>query len=68
MYKFLPKQYIHSQRLILQQQRDKAMKRPARKQVEESLATKYSYKQGDEEYNIWYDKFLSDGNKFKDRE
>lgn len=43
------------------------MKRPARKQVEKPISQRFSYKQGDEIYNIWYDKFLSD-DKFKERE
>lgn len=43
------------------------LNRPARKQVEQSLASQFAYKQGDEEYNIWYDKYLTD-NKFKDKE
>ena len=43
------------------------MKRPARKQVETPITDKHAYKQGDEIYNIWYDKFLSD-DKFKERE
>ena len=42
------------------------MKRPARQQVQQSLAKNF-YKQGDEEYNIWYDKYLSDS-KDKERE
>ncbi|KAM3147266.1 hypothetical protein pb186bvf_000517 [Paramecium bursaria] len=68
MYKFLPKTYIATQRQILFQKRQKYLKRPARKQVEESLATKYGYKQGDEEYNTWFDRFLSDGNKYKEKD
>ena len=43
------------------------MKRPARKQVETPISSRFAYKQGDEVYNIWYDKFLSD-DKFKERE
>lgn len=43
------------------------MSRPARKQVETPISAKHAYKQGDEIYNIWYDKFLSD-DKFKERE
>jgi Torus domain/WW domain/RNA recognition motif. (a.k.a. RRM, RBD, or RNP domain) len=43
------------------------MKRPARKQVEVPISNRFSYRQGDEIYNIWYDKFLSD-DKFKERE
>ena len=43
------------------------LKRPARKQVEVSLARNFAYQQGDEEYNIWYDKYLSD-KKDKERE
>ena len=43
------------------------MSRPARKQVETPLSARFAYKQGDEVYNIWYDKFLSD-DKFKERE
>jgi len=43
------------------------MKRPARKQVETPISQRFAYKQGDEIYNIWYDKFLSD-DKFKERE
>jgi hypothetical protein len=41
--------------------------RPARKQVDKAFTDKYSYRQGDEVYNIWYDKYLSD-DKFKERE
>lgn len=36
------------------------MSRPARKQIEQTLALKHAYRQGDEEYNIWYDKYLTD--------
>ena len=32
--------------------------RPARKQVEQSLANNYTYKEGDEEYNFWYSKYI----------
>ncbi|CAD8140610.1 unnamed protein product [Paramecium pentaurelia] len=67
-FKFLPKQYIARQREQLFQKRQKVMLRPARKQVEESLATKFGYKQGDEEYNTWFDRFLSDGNKYKEKD
>ena len=45
----------------------KIMQRPARQQVEVSLAKNFAYKQGDEEYNIWYDKYISD-TKDKERE
>ena len=31
---------------------------PARKQVETSIANKYTYKEGDEEYNFWYSKYI----------
>lgn len=41
--------------------------RPARKQLERSLADDCAYKEGDQDYNIWYDKFLTDAN-VKDRE
>ncbi len=43
------------------------MNRLARKQIEKSLAEECAYKEGDQEYNIWYDKFLTDAN-IKDRE
>jgi len=36
------------------------MSRPARRQIAQSLASSIAYRQGDEEYNIWYDKFLTD--------
>ena len=36
------------------------LSRPARKQVEQSLAKNFAYQQGDEEYNIWYDKYQSE--------
>jgi len=36
------------------------LKRPARKQVEQSIAKSFAYQQGDEEYNIWYDKYQSE--------
>jgi len=36
------------------------LKRPARKQVETSIAKSFAYQQGDEEYNIWYDKYQSE--------
>ena len=36
------------------------LQRPARKQVEKSLAEDYQYKEGDQEYNIWYDKYQGD--------
>ncbi|KAL4472228.1 hypothetical protein ABPG72_013861 [Tetrahymena utriculariae] len=38
----------------------KILLRPSRKQIEQSLADKYAYKEGDQEYNIWYGKHLSD--------
>ena len=41
--------------------------RPARKQVERSLADDCAYKEGDQDYNIWFDKFLTDAN-VKDKE
>lgn len=34
------------------------MERPARKQVETSIANNYTYKEGDEEYNFWYSKYI----------
>lgn len=34
--------------------------KPARKQVEVSLANNYSYKEGDEEFNFWYSKYIND--------
>lgn len=43
------------------------MSRPARKQVDTPISARFAYKQGDEVYNIWYDKYLSD-DKFKERE
>lgn len=36
--------------------------RPARKQVEVSLANNYSYKEGDEEFNFWYSKYICSKN------
>lgn len=68
MYKFLPKAYIHKQRQMIQAKREQYLNKPARKQVEESVSTRFAYRQGDEEYNIWFNKFLSDGNKYKDRD
>jgi len=38
----------------------KILSRPARKQLEQSLADKVAYKEGDQEYNIWYGRYLSD--------
>lgn len=35
-------------------------KRPARKQIDKPYIKEFAYKQGDEEYNIWYDKYLND--------
>lgn len=35
-------------------------KRPARKQIEKPYIKEFAYKQGDEEYNIWFDKYLND--------
>ena len=46
----------------------KILERPARKQVEQSLSKTVAYQQGNEEYNIWYDKWLTDNSKFKERE
>lgn len=43
------------------------MSRPARRQVDTPISARFAYKQGDEVYNIWYDKYLSD-DKFKERE
>eukprot|EP00743_Colponemidia_sp_Colp-15_P005953 GILK01006399.1.p1 GENE.GILK01006399.1~~GILK01006399.1.p1 ORF type:complete len:451 (-),score=67.19 GILK01006399.1:169-1491(-) len=37
--------------------------RPARKQVKEMPKSKFAYKEGDEQYNIWYDKYLGDREK-----
>ena len=34
------------------------MERPARKQVQTSLANNYTYKEGDEEYNFWFSKYI----------
>lgn len=39
---------------------DAYKKRPARKQLEKPYIKEFAYKQGDEEYNIWYDKYLND--------
>jgi hypothetical protein len=36
------------------------LKRPARKQIEKPYIKEFAYKQGDEEYNIWFDKYLND--------
>jgi len=36
------------------------LQRPARKQLEKSYEKEYSYKQGDDEYNIWHDKYIND--------
>lgn len=45
------------------------MNRPARKQLQTSLSEQFAYKQGELEYNVWYDKFLSDSNdKYKTKE
>jgi Torus domain len=35
-------------------------KRTARKQLEKPYIREFAYKQGDEEYNIWFDKYLND--------
>ena len=35
-------------------------KRPARKQLDKPYIKEFAYKQGDEEYNIWFDKYLND--------
>ena len=35
-------------------------KRAARKQLEKAYIKEFAYKQGDEEYNIWFDKYLND--------
>ena len=44
------------------------MERPARKQVEASLANNYTYKEGDEEYNFWFSKYIcSKDEKDKDK-
>lgn len=53
---------------MIQAKREQYLNKPARKQVEESVSTRFAYRQGDEEYNIWFNKFLSDGNKYKDRD
>jgi hypothetical protein len=34
--------------------------RPARKQIDKPFIKDFAYKQGEEEYNIWYDKYLND--------
>ena len=34
--------------------------RPARKQVDKPYVKHFAYQQGDDEYNIWYDKYLHD--------
>ena len=65
MSKFLTKEL--EEVIDEEKQLKEILSRPARKQVERSLAEEYSYKQGDEEYNIWYDKFLTE-TKFKDKE
>ena len=45
------------------------MNRGARKQLQTTLAEQFAYKEGELEYNIWFDKFLSDSkDKYKSKE
>jgi hypothetical protein len=57
IYKHIPKEYVKKETkkyLIFTD----TMERPARKQVETSLANNYTYKEGDEEYNFWFSKYI----------
>lgn len=66
MSEFIPEDKIKANVLIAKTD-NPHLGRPARKQVERSLADDCAYKEGDQDYNIWFDKFLTDAN-VKDRE
>jgi hypothetical protein len=57
IYKHIPKEFVKKEKkkyLTFTETHE----RPARKQVETSLANNYTYKEGDEEYNFWYSKYI----------
>lgn len=57
IFKHIPKEYFKKEKakwLVFTDTKE----RPARKQVETSLANNYTYKEGDEEYNFWYSKYI----------
>ena len=58
IYKYLPKQLVKKEKKQYLKGVEEWSTRPARKQVEVSLANNYSYKEGDEEFNFWYSKYI----------
>lgn len=60
IYKYLPKQLVKKERKRYLKFMEDCTTKPARKQVEVSLANNYSYKEGDEEFNFWYSKYITD--------
>lgn len=52
--------YSHLLRPISWTEGKQYMKRPARKQLDKPYIKNFAYQQGDEEYNIYYDKYLND--------
>jgi hypothetical protein len=57
IYKHIPKEFVRKEKKKYLTFAD-TMERPARKQVETSLANNYTYKEGDEEYNFWFSKYI----------
>lgn len=59
IYKFLPKQIVKKEKKKYLKFLGECLTKPARKQVEVSLANNYAYKEGDEEFNYWYSKYIT---------
>lgn len=57
IYKHIPKEFVRKEKKKYLKFIE-TMERPARKQVETSLANNYTYKEGDEEYNFWFGKYI----------
>lgn len=57
IYKHIPKQFVKKEKNKYLTFTD-TKERAARKQVETSLANNYTYKEGDEEYNFWFSKYI----------
>lgn len=55
--KHIPKEFVKKEKKKYLAFTD-TLERPARKQVETSLANNYTYKEGDEEYNFWFGKYI----------
>ena len=57
LHRYIPKEFAKKEQVKYLRFTD-TKEKPARKQVETSLANNYTYKEGDEEYNFWYSKYI----------